>query len=61
MLRWMIFTSKWGQGFLGMVFLLSPGFRAKKSREPFKDFLLGGAAGGRYVFNFSVVYQSDKT
>ena len=24
----------------------------KKSRKPFKDFLLGGAAGGRLVFSF---------
>ena len=26
--------------------------RTKKSREPVKDFLLGGAAGGRLVFSF---------
>jgi len=24
----------------------------KKSRKPFKDFLLGGAVGGRLVFSF---------
>ncbi len=26
--------------------------RHKKSRKPFKDFLLGGAAGGRLIFSF---------
>ena len=25
----------------------------KKSRKPFKDFLLGGAAGGRLIFSFT--------
>jgi len=45
--------SAWYSSFL-------PVFGQKKSREPFKDFLLGGAAGGRHVFNFLVFYQSDK-
>ena len=29
----------------------------KKSRKPFKDFLLGGAAGGRLVFSFEISDQ----
>ena len=28
----------------------------KKSRKPFKDFLLGGAAGGRLVFSLESYY-----
>jgi len=30
---------------MSLVFLLSPVFRQRKSRKPFHDFLLGGAAG----------------
>ena len=32
--------------------VLPPHFGQKKSRRPFSDFLLGGAAGGRLVFSF---------
>lgn len=41
-------------------FLLSPISGHKKSREPFKDFLLGSAAGGRLVLNFVWLISSTK-
>ena len=37
--------------------LLSPGVRAKEKQETVSDFLLGGAAGGRLVFNFESLGQ----
>ena len=55
----MIFTSKCGHGGMTDCDLLSPGVRAKKKQEPFHDFLLGGAAGGRLVFSFESSSQVD--
>ena len=36
-----------------------PASRQRKSRKPFHDFLLGGAAGGRLVFSFESSGQGD--
>ncbi|MBC8628102.1 hypothetical protein H8712_05650 [Blautia stercoris] len=36
-----------------------PASGQRKSRKPFHDFLLGGAAGGRLVFSFESSSQVD--